>query len=364
MEKKLLSYICTFLTAAFLANADYAQNGLKRIIVENYYISNSADSAGSIGVLPVGSVTYRIWVQMKPGYKFETVYGNIPHPLKIATTTSFFNNEDRGATNPNGISVVNDKKNSVMIDSWLSVGASASGQMGVLKSDDTNGSVGNSSGILQNADPLSGIPLRTKDGMMPGSPCAVTFVGLTTELDVFNATSNYGNLFTTTNGAWACLPGTMGLNPDSNRVLVAQITTNGILSFQMNIQIGSPAGNAEQYVASNPTGSETYFPGLTYTSPPINSGINEKIKLSDSYTLYPNPAQNEMSLELTASFPGKIYTYSIFDVLGNLICRKKLESISPGYPEHLDISTLSSGMYIFNLQSADGFSSSRKIIKN
>ena len=44
--------------------------GLDSIIVEKYYISDlndkSVDATG--GVLPVGSVTYRIYVDMKPGY--------------------------------------------------------------------------------------------------------------------------------------------------------------------------------------------------------------------------------------------------------------------------------------------------------
>ena len=40
---------------------------------------------------------------MLPGYRFQTLYGNSDHPLKISTTTSFFNNEDRGATTANAI---------------------------------------------------------------------------------------------------------------------------------------------------------------------------------------------------------------------------------------------------------------------
>ena len=72
------------------ANAE-AQNGLDSIIVEKYYISNAADSIGSIGYgnLSIGSVTYRIYVDMKPGYKFQMAYGNANHPLSISTSTSF-----------------------------------------------------------------------------------------------------------------------------------------------------------------------------------------------------------------------------------------------------------------------------------
>ena len=52
-----------------------AQNGLESIVVEKYYVSNAADAAGSTGTLPVGSVTYRIWADMLPGYNFQALYG-------------------------------------------------------------------------------------------------------------------------------------------------------------------------------------------------------------------------------------------------------------------------------------------------
>src|SRR5262245_21258057 len=86
-----------------------AQQGFKNIIVEKYYISDSNDSVGSIGYgdnLPVGSTTYRIFVDLLPGYKFQAAFGTqdvsqIPlHTLKIMTTTSFYNNTDRGHAIP------------------------------------------------------------------------------------------------------------------------------------------------------------------------------------------------------------------------------------------------------------------------
>jgi hypothetical protein len=366
MGKTNRCILLLYLGLSLMAPIAWGQNGLKKIIVEPFYISNAADSVGSMGVLPVGSVTYRIYVQMKKGYVFETIYGNIPHPLKFSTTTAFFNNEDYGSTSPNGISVANEKKNTVMLDSWLSAGGAANGRMGVLKSDDTTGSIGNINGLLQNTDPMTGIPVKVEDGMMPGSPCAVTFVGLsTTELSVLDAVSNTGNLFTTNNGAWACLSGIRGPNPDTNRVLVAQITTNGTFSFQMNVQIGDTAtGNAENYVYNTPTGNEVYFAGLSYTSPTINSGINEKLKLFDSYILFPNPAKDAFSLQLSPAYQSSGYQYAIYDLLGKLIVEKSLPHTSSNSIEHIDISSLANGMYVFILQTADGLISSRKLIKN
>ena len=72
----------------------HAQQGLENIIVEKYYVSNAADATGSIGTLPAGSVTYRVYVDMLPGYEFQAAYGINTHVLKISTTTSFFNNQD------------------------------------------------------------------------------------------------------------------------------------------------------------------------------------------------------------------------------------------------------------------------------
>ncbi len=265
--KRIISGLIFFLVSIF-ANA---QNGLEGIIVEKYYVSNSADSAGSIGLLPAGSVTYRIYVDMLPGYKFQAAYGVNGHPLVLNTTTAFFNNEDRGAITPT-YSKVQARGNSVMLDSWLSVGAACSGNFGILKSEDDvalgGATVINSNvpPILQNNDASAGIPLTTQDGIYLGTTQAVTFVGIpAADLDVFDAVSNVGNSFTTSNGSWASLNGSTGPVASTNKVLIAQRTTKGVFHFELNIQIGTPTGGVENYVASNPTGTEITLPSLTGT---------------------------------------------------------------------------------------------------
>ncbi len=249
---------------ALLGSFAQAQNGLESVIVEKYYVSNAADAAGSVGLLPTGSVTYRIYADMLPGYKFQVLYGVPAHELKINTSTTFFNNEDYGSTQPNGISVTNTRKNSVMLDSWFSVGGNAAGKVGILKNDDTDGALVNSSvpQILQNADPSAGVAISIKDGMIAGTPEAVTFVGFTTELDVFDATSQAGSSFSTTNGSIASLNGTTGPTAD-NRVLIGQFTTTGVFQFELNIQIGTPSGGVQNFVANNPVGAEISIPSLT-----------------------------------------------------------------------------------------------------
>ncbi len=71
--------------------------------------------------------------------------------------------------------------------------------------------------------------------------------------------------FKTSNGSWACLGGAEGPTA-SNRVLIAQMTTDGIFSFELNIQIGTPGGGVEQYVAKNPIGDQKLFKDLIYSS--------------------------------------------------------------------------------------------------
>lgn len=271
--KNLIIIICLF-TLTLTAKA---QNGLEYIIVEKYYVSNAADAAGSIGTLPAGSVTYRIYADMLPGYKFQAAYGVTDHELKIATTTSFFNNEDRGATTP-AFTKTQAVNNTVMLDSWLSVGAACSANFGILKSEDNiaNGGANavNANGILQNNDPAAGIPLTTQDGFYAGTPQTVTFVGLTTELNVFDATSQAGNSFSTFNGSWASLSGSQGPVASTNKVLIAQMTTNGCFSFELNIQIGTPTGGVQNYVAKNPVGNEILLPSLTYNKASVSITAN------------------------------------------------------------------------------------------
>jgi hypothetical protein len=283
MKKNLLSILLLFI--GVFANA---QNGLENIIVERYYVSNSADATGSLGALPAGSVTYRIYADMLPGYKFQAAYGIPNHELKLTTSTSFFNNEDYGSTAPT-FSKTNAAKNSVMLDSWLSAGAACSGNFGILKADDDGvANIVNNTipQILQNNNPLAGIPLTTQDGLIAGTPEALTTVGISSEISVFDNVSNAGNSFSTFNGSWASLNGSTGPT-SANRVLIAQITTDGCFSFELNIQIGTPTGGAQNYVAKNPTGAEIMLPSLTFnatgtvvpslnitSTSPICSGLN------------------------------------------------------------------------------------------
>ena len=279
--KKTTKKIILGLGMSLLGTVANAQDGLEKIIVEKYYVSTAADSIGSVGTLPVGSTTYRVYADMLPGYKFQALYGNVAHPLKISTSTSFFNNEDFGATTANAIKSTKLGNNTIALDSWFSVGASAGGQFGVLKSED-DGKVNllTLNSLLKNNAVAMGIPLTEQDGNQAGSPVAVTFVGIDPSNELFDATSQQGNSFVTTDGAISALGGATGPTAD-NRVLIGQFTTDGIFSFEFNIQIGTPTpGVSQKYVVSNQINGEKTIASLKYeannvsiTSPSDNATL-------------------------------------------------------------------------------------------
>jgi hypothetical protein len=267
--KKIILGFCLILACAYAQ----AQNGLERIIVEKYYVSNAADSLGAIGFgdpLPVGSVTYRIYADMLPGYKFQAVYGVATHAFLINTTTSFYNNTDRGHEIPS-FSKANCAVHTTMLDSWFSVGAACSGSYGIPKSDDNvalgGANVTNGNGILANNDPSAGLPLTSQDGIYTTltPPEAVTFVGFTVaQTGAFDGGPST-NSITSNNASWAALSGAFGPTADSNKVLIGQFTTKGIFHFELNLQIGTPGGGVQNFVASAPTGTEISIPSLTGT---------------------------------------------------------------------------------------------------
>lgn len=365
MKKFTLGFV--LLLATSVSNA---QNGLENIIVEKYYISDANDSLASDGVsinpgtLPVGSTTYRIFVDMLPGYNFQAVYGVPDHEFRIETTTLFYNNEDRGATSPT-YTKTQAKNNTVMLDSWLTVGAACQNNSGVLKTEDDGvATVVNNDGVLLNNDPDAGIPISIEDGMVTGTPGQVTAVGITNELAVFDAQNDgtNGPVFSTTNGSLACLGGAVGLDSVTNQVLIAQITTNGTLCFELNIQIGTPGGGVENYVAMNPVGNEILIPSLVYCSN-INPGVHSPQSNAHAFDVYPNPANDYITLQFVPVRDFSSCSYKLYDITGRIILEKELGNISGNYSERLDISSFEDGIYFIELNSG-GTSSTEKFVRN
>lgn len=271
------NYVFTLVLAFFgCLGATYAQ-GLEDVILETYYVSDANDATDTDGgELVEGSVTYRVYVDLAEGYELQAVYGNEDHELRIETSTLFFNNEDRGEQTGDVIPSNRLDENTVALDSWVSMGAASEDHFGVLKVEDEDpsiigganndgGSEGIAAGLLANDDPLAGIPLTTTDGLLEGIVPSITVVGL--DLSVFGD-ANDGPVFSSNGGAWSVLEGAQGPTAD-NKILIAQITTDGELSYSFNIQLGTPMGGVEQYVASNPIGDEQFFNALNFPLLPV-----------------------------------------------------------------------------------------------
>lgn len=224
---------------------------LENVIVEEYYVADSSDySDTSGGILPKGAITYRIYIDMNPGYSLQMVYGSPKHELYIKTSTTFFNNLECLASTGFNIDARLINKNTIALDSWITMGAATRLQTGILKSEDKDGSLMNRPALFK-ADGLT-------KGVLP------YFMPFNIDLNFFKD-NQHASCFSTKNGAWSAPGGVKGPT-DENKVLVAQLTTNGKLSFQLNIQIGTPSKGFIQFVASNPEGSEIQFNGLTYNN--------------------------------------------------------------------------------------------------
>ncbi len=335
----------------FTCLVSYAQNGLERIIVEKYYISDINDATLNDvgGELPVGSTTYRIYVDMLPGFRFQSCYGSdIPdHPLIIATSRKFFNNEDRGAIFPT-FNKNATKNNTVLLDSWVSGGYACAGNLGILKSED-NGveTVVNNDGILKNINPDAGIALTQEDGLITGSTNQLIVAGITEGDSGLNRLLDntndgpMGSMIMTTNGLWGVPGGTAGPDTVQNIVLIGQFTTDGDFSFELNVQVGK-IGTVEQYVARNREGDEITIPSLVY---PLSVNTDDYFfsKVS-KFELSPNIVSE--SLVIPQNMLSMIdYKYEIFEVTGALVHSGHVNINSALIPTH----NLQSGLHFIRI---------------
>jgi hypothetical protein len=260
---KLLFLISVF-TLSY--NHSFSQHGLEGIIVEKYYISTSEDNAHPelSGELTPGSITYRIYVDLKPGYTFQMAFGAPNHELFIKSTNLFYNHLEYGAEYPNRIPLRTYSRNISRLDSWLSAGGAGENQIGVLKAEDDTLNVFKTSGpYLKNNSKKIGISLDVVDGMREQyNQIFPTFYVMDSTIKGLGSITNT-NTISIKNGAWACMgKGVQGADSLSNKILIAQLTTHGELSFQLNLLIGTPEGKSEKYVAHDPMEGEFSHPAL------------------------------------------------------------------------------------------------------
>ena len=236
----------------------YVSAQLEKVIIEKYYTSDANDATDvSGGGVPEGSVTYRIYVDLKPGTVLKRIYGDANHPFSISSSEVFFNNILDGQTFGKDFIKGRYLENTVALDSWLTLGQTAKQGVkyyyGILKNQDTDGSfVGGinndggsasvASGLLINEDPTCGIPLTISDGMdtlnsAPNNWYSSGILDFVSGID----TTMFGsvtprNSFESNAFELSC-SGVQGTVADSNQVIIAQLTTLGDLTFKINITV-------------------------------------------------------------------------------------------------------------------------------
>jgi len=265
MKKIILLIICYYHVFTCMAQVE-------NVIVEKYYISDANDATDMTGGgLQTRSITYRIYIDLAKGNRLTKIYGDANHALRFTSTEIFFNNMEDGQTFGKEFSKVRLGENTVALDSWLTLGqatkTAAKTYFGVLKTEDTDGSfIGGANndggsaeipgGLLINNDPDAGIPLTEADGLdtMVNLPANWADYGIINDTSGVDSTI-FGSAKTCTEfisyDAGLQNSGVSGVNPDSNIVLVAQLTTKGEITFEINIEVLDSLNNTMKYVAND-----------------------------------------------------------------------------------------------------------------
>ncbi len=249
---------------------------VERLYIETYYISDAADATDTIGGhLDEGSSTYRIFVDLSPGAKLLAIYGDENHPLIFTSTAPFFNHREEGITFGKDLSRNRFETGTVPLDSYITLGqcSRSFGQgayFGVPKDLDTDGSIiggvnndGGSdvitTGLLTNENSQMGLPLIAADGLsilteLPNAWIDVGFVDLFSNADttIFGADSPKYSFNRT--DVLLKNSGVTGVDPVENKILVAQLTTKGEITFSINLEVEILDGGVPKiikYVAQN-----------------------------------------------------------------------------------------------------------------
>jgi hypothetical protein len=206
--------------------------------------------------------------------------------------------------------------------------------------------------LIQNANTNYGIPVSVEDGLIAGTPEPVITIGIDSIQNMFNNQNDgtNGPVFSTYNGSWASLNGSMGPDSLTNKVIIAQITTDGTFSFKLNIQISTPSGGVENYVAENPVGMEIQIPSLIYNSSVI-SNADDLFHSSSIYKIYPNPIHDHFFLEVNGlKNSASVNRYTIYNIDGTEIFQKQLSGGQDSIKERIDFDSYAKGIYLIKVE--------------
>ncbi len=267
----------------------FAQGEIENVIVETYYVADANDATDTIGGgVPEGARTYRVFIDLREGCSLRAIYGADGHPLRIESTALLFNHHDRGKSYGHEVNNSALDEGTTALDSWLSLAAASNQRAGVQKTLDTDGSIvggtnndGGSAeiatGLLANAAAEAGIPLTERDGLLPlngGVALPPNFLVQGDDPHRAFKDSTLESGFVSSNFRMGCAtPGTQGPTAE-NQVLVAQVTTAGDLTFELNLELEC-GGTVLRFVARDtllapdetPNGLLVYPPACGCTDP-------------------------------------------------------------------------------------------------
>jgi len=268
------------LLVLFLFIGINTQAQIDNVIVEKYYVADAADIANTDGgQLQQGAVTYRVFIDLAAGSKISRVFADSLHLLKIKSTQPFFNNDTLNSSNGGSYGFKINKNDlsisTVGLDSWISIGAATNKHHGILKSEDTDGTIvggsNNHQNLLSNTDATAGLPLTTQDGLILSSVLATNYlaggdmpaIGSLNDSTIFG--SDTATAFITPNATLQYSGGLSGQGT-SNNVLIGQFTTAGQLEFELNISVIDSNGSTINYVAA---GNDTTIQNEIFKSFPL-----------------------------------------------------------------------------------------------
>lgn len=361
-------------------------NALEGIVVEKYYLSDADDVAGG---LQEGSITYRVYADLKPDYTVLNFTAFSVHPISIRVTDGgeFYNNILGSTFGANVNPALYAVDATVGIDSWLAIGAANEDGFGVLKSQDEDESsllAGSAAGYLFNEEGYCQPSLQSQDGIVEGEAPSITTLGETDQLPIFGNASTSEN-FEVGDLTIAVLGGTTGVN-EENQVLLGQFTTmNGTLEFDINVQIGIPEelqcnvipscqkssiwftySFDEQDTENNQNPEFNYVTyqneSLSYVDDgsPCTLSTDDLKKIDNAFSLFPNPTDHSTQLSFSEQLSNA--RYEVFDISGKLLKSENIGMANPGSTFEVDMSSLGSGVYLIKLISDNSYSI-KKLVK-
>jgi hypothetical protein len=206
--------------------------GIEDVLVERYHSRPGATPEAA----PL--VTYRIYLDLAPGHQLVSIFGEKKRNLAFQTSTRFVNDTVNGAAFGNLVDDGALMEYPAALDSWLAFGFATDAHKGVPLHLDADGS------ILRKTKEY-GPELCARDGLMrvPTVPEVLNLHITTSFVDKID-----GDFIETEVGAYG-VRGTVKGATEENMVLIAQLTTDGELSFAINASVMTPAGTIVKHLA-------------------------------------------------------------------------------------------------------------------